>query len=221
MAALVVVSLAGCGDAAKVTFPVGPLAVSVSTAELALPTELRDGDVILELPCGPMGMCPTSEALTVSCEAGVCDPAPTTIVVPLSVVDVDTYIPDDFRALLNHIESFEVLDVTYAIELNTLNIRLPQIEVFWGPEGATTVDPAMGVVRFGSVPATRPGQTGSGMMSVDAAGAAALSDHLVDVSKRVRFFARTQVDLAPGDPFPEGRLDLNVSLRVRAVGSLL
>ena len=40
-------------------------------------------------------------------------------------------------------------------------------------------------------------------------------------SRRVRFFAQTQVDLAPGDPLPEGSVRASVNATIRAVGRLV
>jgi len=58
-------------------------------------------------------------------------------------------------------------------------------------------------------------------MSIDGAGSAALSDYVVGVSRRVRFFARTQVDLAPGGPIPSGGATVTVNLTVRAIGRII
>ena len=51
---------ASCGQTATATFPVGA-EVDISADELGLPIELMAMDgTVQNLPCGPMGMCPSS-----------------------------------------------------------------------------------------------------------------------------------------------------------------
>jgi hypothetical protein len=58
-------------------------------------------------------------------------------------------------------------------------------------------------------------------MQIDADGSASLSDHVVGGNRRVRFFARTSIDLDPGDPIPMGGATITVNLTVRAIGRIL
>jgi hypothetical protein len=211
--------LAGCGDIASVSFPLTPPPFIVSSDDLGLPAELQDGAVVASVPCGPGGMCPSAGEVTISCEASVCNPAPHTVTIDLPVVDFD--VPDEFRELITRVDRYELENVSYDVMVNSLSFDLPAVEIHWGPEAAIDVDPAMGVHLLGQVPPTAAGVIGPGTMQVDPTGEATLSDHLVDTSRRVRFFARTQVDVEPGAPFPQGSLQVEVSLRVRAVGSVL
>ena len=203
------------------SFPVGPLSFEVSTAELGLPMELRMGSTIASLPCSGMAACPAGDPVSLTCASGVCDPDAVDVTTTIAVIDFNELIPDDFRDILSHVDRYDIEEITYEIEQNTLTVNLPEVELHWGPEGAIAVDPAMGVHRLTRMPATEAGRTGSGMLALEAAGEAALSDHLVDISQQVRFFARTRVDLAPGGPYPQGSLRASASMRVRAVGSVL
>jgi hypothetical protein len=220
----------------KVTFGVGctsadegcetpPLAFEVSTADIQPPAELRDDSgsepTVAELPCGPMGMCPSSPeaSVSVSCEGGACDPAPTTITVPLGdVLELD--LESEVGELFTRVDRIELIEARYQVERNTLTLDLGQVELFWGPPGALSVDAAMGVERIGTVPPLEAAAVRSGTVDLDEAGQRSLSDQLTEVG-RVRFFARTSTDLDPGDPWPEGSLRVSMALRVQATGSML
>jgi hypothetical protein len=214
---------AACDDRVVVQFQTGPRQFELSAAMLGVPSVLREdasgGARIARIPCGGGAMCPTAGGIVVTCEDGVCDPAPRTLSVALGeVIDFDV-LASDARSLVRRIDSIEVVAASYTILVNTLTIAVPTTEVFWGPESAVDVDPSMGVVRLGVVPELPAGSMASGSVDLDPAGVAALSDHLVWSSSRVRFFARTRIDLAPGDPFPEGTLRVAVDFRVRIAGS--
>jgi hypothetical protein len=109
----------------------------------------------------------------------------------------------------------------YTVELNTLTVDVEAIEIFWGPEGAVDVDPALGVERLATIPAQRARTTSSGEADVDALGSEHLSDYLVDRSRRIRLFARTRVDLEPGGALPEGELSAVAQMTVDVSGPQL
>ncbi len=213
----------GCDGTISVVFSTGPQEFEVSTASLALPTELRDASgTIASVPCGPMGMCPPSDEVTLDCNAGVCDPAPRTVSAPVGgVIDTSALLAETGDVGLNVVDSYSIEVVSYEISLNTLTVPINEIEVFWGPEAATSIDPSQGVRPFGRIPAIAAGATTSGNVIIDGAGTAALSDFLVAGGGRLRLFARTSVDLDPGDPYPEGSVRMSVNATIRAVGSLL
>ncbi|MCB9593724.1 MAG: hypothetical protein H6719_13405 [Sandaracinaceae bacterium] len=222
--AVLAVLAVGCDGTISVVFSTGPQEFEVSTASLSLPTELRDdmSGTIAMVPCGPMGMCPPASEVTLDCTAGFCDPAPRTISAPVGgVIDIDALLSDAGDVGLNIVDSYAVERVAYDISLNTLTVPTNEIVVFWGPEAATSVDPALGVRRFGTIPPIAAGATTSGNMAVDGAGVMALSDYLVAGNGRLRFFAQTMVDLDPGDPFPEGSVRMSVNVTIRAVGRLI
>ncbi|UJR82620.1 hypothetical protein [Sandaracinus amylolyticus] len=215
-----VLTLAGCDDSVMVRLQTGARGFDVDADALALPDTMRDGDTIAQLACGPTEMCPSSADVPITCEASVCDPAARTISFALGeVVDVDQ-LTSDARELLGHVEAIEVVEASYDVPFNALTVPLPETELFWGPEGASHVDASLGVVALGVVPPIEAGAITSGAIALDAEGVDALSRYLVDTSRRVRFFARTRVDLAPGDAFPEGTARIGIDLHLEITGSL-
>lgn len=216
-------ALAGCDGTISVTFVTGPQMFEVSTSSIALPAELDDGSGhIASVACGPMGMCPPNDAVTLTCESNVCDPAPVTLAGPVGgVIDVQELLADTREVGIRRIESYSIDEVEYDVTLNTLSFDTEVVEIYWGPEAATTIDPALGVHHFGTVPAVAAGATPAGELEIDAEGSTALSDYLVDTAQRVRFFAQTTVDLEPGDPYPQGSLDVTVNVTMTAVGRVI
>lgn len=220
--------VAGCDNTASVSFRTGPIPFDVSTSSFGLPAELREdtaaGPQIRAVPCGPTGMCPSStspDGITVTCEAGTCNPAARTITVPAGdVIDIDE-LSADLRDLFTEIDRIEVTAADYAVTLNTLSIDLPAAEIWWAPEGAIEADPAMGAHLLGTVPPAPARTTPAGQVAIDAAGSDALSEYLVGVSRRVRFFVRSRVDLEPGQAFPEGSMMATVDVALRASGKIV
>lgn len=218
---LLLSSLSSClDDSASATFPVGQEFV-LNTASIGIPDTLRDGSTVASIPCGPMGMCPSTAEVPVTCEGSICDPAPLTFSVQVGdVIDFEA-ISTELGELFSDIDSIEILDVEYNIMLNTLTVPVGQLDIFWGPSGAVDVDPAMGTILLGTVPPLAVGEMGMGAVSLDAAGNDALSVHLTSAQPRIKLFVRTSLDLVPGMPFPEGDIQVQVRLTVRVAGSIL
>jgi len=220
---LCLLTLFGCESAASATFPVG-VELEFSGSDFPLPPELREesasGPRIVELPCGPAGMCPSTDGVPILCEADLCNPAPQTIELPVGdVVDLDALAGDADR-LFREIDTIEIISVEFLVQPNTLTVPTSEIELFWGPVGAVDIDESMGVTFMGTVPAIASGETGEGSVALDSAGLAAFTQHFETVAHRFRFFARTEVDLEPGGAFPDGNLGVAVRMSVRISGSL-
>jgi hypothetical protein len=214
-----------CNGTVSVTFFTGPQEFEVSVDELAPPEELRDpsNDTIRSVPCGPEGMCPPSDDVVVlTCESNVCDPAAQTIEVPIGgVIDVDALLADTREIGVSRVESYSFDEVRYEISLNTLTMPVGPVAVYWGPESATGIDSALGVMPFGTLPTIEAGQMPQGTMDLDAAGSAALGDYLVGGGARIRFFAETMADLDPGEPFPGSSVRGSVNLTITAVSRVI
>lgn len=211
--------VAGCNNSVVVQLMSGPQTFELSASAIEVPAELQNGTTLASVPC-PTGTCPTSDLLPLACVGGVCDPEPRTVSAPVGdVVDFDVLLREA-STLLRFVDAIEIQRVAYSASPNSLTIDVPDIEIFWGPEGAAGID-APGVARLGTIPALPAGTARDGDMSIDAAGSAALSDYVVGVSRRIRFFARTSVDLAPGGPLPGGGATVTVNLTVRAIGRLI
>ncbi|MBX7194435.1 MAG: hypothetical protein K1X94_20435 [Sandaracinaceae bacterium] len=212
-------AVSGCNNAVVVQLMSGPQTFEVSASSVDIPVELQAGAMIASVPC-PTGMCPSTETLPVSCVAGVCDPDPRTVSAPVGdVVDFDVLLRGASE-VLRFVDAIEVTRVQYQASPNSLTVDVPDIEIFFGPDTAAGID-APGVHRLGVIPALPAGTARDGDMQIDADGSAALSDHVLNVSRRVRFFARTQIDLAPGGPVPGGGASITVNLTVRAIGRIL
>lgn len=219
-------ALTGCIDdptAVSADFGIGteedPLTFVVQTEDLMLPEELRDDSTdpptVREVPCGDGMLCPSTEDVDVQCDdTGTCDPAPIRVTVPLGdVFDLETV-----KASLDFAEvrSFEIRSVDYVVVLNSLNMEVPGLEVFWSTPGAVEGQNLLGTVGPIAVD-ERP----MGQVSIDEGGADALSDHLLNREAKARFFVESDLDLDPGDPWPTGNLEVDVIIRVRITGTLI
>lgn len=205
---------------ATVSFQTGPQLFMARSSQFTLPDELRDGMQVASLPCDAMGRCPTSDTVAIACEGGTCDPQPTRVSFPVGDVVDFSELASDLEEVFQQIDSVQITEATYEVQLNTLTVDVGEVELYWGPEGASDAD-SPGVRRIGVVPPLPARSSGMGMVELDPEGNAALSDYLVGSSRRVRFFAATEIDLEPGGPFPAGELTVAVDMSVRATGTVL
>ena len=220
--AFLATALTACNNAVTVELQTGAQTVELAASSVMLPAELRDASVspavIRSIDCSGAGICPSTPEVPVVCEGGlVCDPAPHTLSVPVGdVVDFDALL-SDARTVLRFVDEIEVVRVDYQVSPNSLTIPLPDVAIYWGPELAADIT-APGVALLGTIPAVDAMTSVTGEMLIDDAGSAAMSDYLVNVSRSIRFFAETRVDLAPGGPFPDGSATITANVRVRALG---
>lgn len=218
------VLLASCGNSVVVELQTGAQSFDLSTAGLGLPSQLRDASSgaarVATIDCSMTGICPPATGdLVIACTAGVCDPAALDLTVPVGdVVDFDQLL-SSAGSLLRFVDAIEITAVDYQVSPNTLTVDLPPVTVLWGPESAVATSTSLGAI--GTMPALAAATPATGQMDIDQNGSAALSDYLVHTSRRVRFFARTAVDLAPGGPFPDGMATMTVNIHVRAVGHIV
>jgi hypothetical protein len=211
--------LLGCNETATVNFRSPELAFSVNAADLGLPADLRDDaqPTIRSIPCdAAMPACPSTSELAVECVGAVCDPGPIDVSVPVGdAVDFDSLrssLPQPFT----RVEEIDIRAIDYTVRLNSLNVAVPPLEIWWAPEGAPS-----GSMLLGTTRGLAPREAATGSVNIDTTGEASLSDYLVGTSPRVRFYVQTAVDLAPGDPFPEGELSVGVVFSVSAMGPIL
>lgn len=214
--------LGGCSNTVSVELMSDPQTFEVSASSVAVPATLVDPATgrLMTLPC-PTGVCPSTAELPLACRDGVCDPEPRVISAAVGdVIDFDALLGKG-SVVLRVVEGLEVTQVSYFVTPNTLTVGIPETEIFWGPEGAAGLD-SPGVTRLGVMPFLPPGTEQDGEMAIDAGGSQALSDYVVgNTSHRIRFFARTTVDLAPGDPLPQGAATVTVHVTVRASGRIV
>ena len=218
---LALLAAIGCDQTTTATFNVG-LEASLSTADFPVPDELREegasGPRVREVACTDLP-CPTSAEAPVVCSSGLCDPEPLIVSALVGEADLDD-LAGDLEAVVGEVDSLEILEVRFEVQRNTLTIPVEDVEILWGPFGAASVD-SMGIGRLGVVPSIAPGSTARGDVMLDAAGSEAFTRYYENTAHRFRFFVRTGTDLAPGGAFPEGELDVAVTMKVRITGSLL
>lgn len=220
--ALVALGLVACNNSIVVELQTGEQSFDIAASSLNLPTELRDDTsgtaIVKSVDCSSTGICPSTTEVPVACSAGVCDPAAISISVPVGdVVDFEQLL-QSAGTLLRLVDGIEIESVTYAVT-SSLTTDLPATTVLWGPASAT--ETSANLQTLGTIPTLPHMQDTSGMMDIDADGSAALGDYIVNTSRQVRFFARTSVDLNPGDPFPDGMAHVVVNVRVRAIGRIV
>jgi hypothetical protein len=221
--ALVGAALASCAVPGSVTLTAGPLGVAIDAASLGLPAALRQdgagGPTLRAIPCGDgVPACPEGGTeVTFECAAGLCDPAPITLVVPAGdVIDLRA-LPGDLSRVLSRIERVTLLRIAVTIHANTIDVPIGEVEVFWAPEGSSDV---LAERRVAVLPPLPAGALTAGEPTIDPVGNETLSAHLVGVSTRFRLLARTRLDLAPGGPFPTGELALEVVVTAKAEGTV-
>lgn len=209
-----------CANVATVELRTSPQAFTIAAPSVAPPPDLRDDSstpaVIRVVLCDASTVCPSRALAPVTCSDGRCDPAARTLVGSVGgVVDFGTLVSG--AAILRSVDVIVVLGGDYEVSPNSLTVPVPPMAIYWGPEGAADVS-APGVHLLGAIPAVAPSAPAAGEMTIDAAGAASISEYLANESQRVRFFALTRFDFAPGDPFPDGSAVARISLRARASG---
>ena len=214
--------MGGCSNSVSLDLTSGPQTFELTAGSLEVPPSLVDPGTgrLMTLPC-PTGVCPTTAELPIVCRAEVCDPEPLTVSAPIGdVIDFDVLLREG-SVVLRVVESLEVTRVSYSVTPNSLTVTIPETEIFWGPEGAAGVD-SPGVTLIGTMPLLPAATEQDGEMAIDAGGSQAMSDYVVRTGNhRVRFFARTSVDLAPGDRLPAGAATTTVNLTVRAAGRIV
>lgn len=214
------IALVGCSGGVPIDVSVGPLSFDVDVSRIAVPPSLQSSGAITRIACSVSSMCPSAPGLALQCVAGACDPDPIAFDLS-SVVDLSTY-SSELSTVGANLSSIYVSAMSWQGSTTGLRVPVGPIEVFWGPEAASGVG-SDGVRKLGTIPVIRVDASGmsSGEIALDAAGNAALSNHLLNVSRRFRFFARALVDLAPGGALPAGRASLQVRMRVHAESMLL
>jgi hypothetical protein len=213
LAAAMALAVAGCVDA-SVTFSVAR-EVAFTASDFPLMAEFQEftaqGTIVRSVPCESTATCPMTAEINVECNTdGLCDPVATRGTAHIQDVDLT-----EVTERLSVVDSLALRRVEFAVLTNTLNVDLPAAEVYWAPVGTASVDDA---VRFGSLPAIRAGETPMSEVSLDAAGTAALNDHLEGVAPQFRLFLETAIDIEPGAVFPQGAFTANVQFQVRATG---
>jgi hypothetical protein len=212
-----------CSGAVPIDVSVGPFALDVDASRIVVPANLQASGTFARVACSPSSACPPSPAeLTLRCVGGACDPEPVAIDLALSsVIDLSSW-SAELDAVSHNLSLVSIASMSWQATAAGLRVPVGPIEVFWGPESASGIS-SDGVRRLGNVPVIRFDASGiaNGDVALDAAGNAALSNHLLSISRRFRVFARASIDLSPGGALPAGRASLQVRMRVHAESRIL
>lgn len=219
LGAALVSALGACSGSIPIDVTVGPVGFSVDASRIAIPASFQSSGLIARVPCASTAQCPSlgASAPTLACVGGACDPAPFTFDLGLmSVVDLAAY-SSRLGVVGDGVQSITITRMTWEAAAAGLRGAVGPVDVYWGPETATGIS-SDGVQRLARIATLQFSSTGtaSGDAQVDAAGNTGLSNHLLRVSRRFRFFARASVDLSPGGPLPAGRATIDVRMRLRA-----
>jgi hypothetical protein len=208
----------GCAVPVTLDFPVGPLTYEVSTDDLMIPGSFAGADGrMVSVPCSG-GTCPlqdVSSPLVMTCTNDACDPEPYPFSLDPPPVDLGSY--GDLKSLGDHVTAAEIKRLQYQVSTNTMNVELPAVTLYWGPEtAASRADPS--VMPLGVIPALEAGTTPTGSVDLDPEGQRALADYFVHTSTVFRIFAETSVDLAPGMLLPQGAVQDVATIDVHLEG---
>jgi hypothetical protein len=214
----------GCSVPAIVDVNVGPFDYTITASRVMIPDALRDPGTmsIRRIACmNDMG-CPQPSGgqPAVRCVDGACDPEPFEFMLASDVIDLN-----ENASVQRYGDRVTRIEVRGGVwEATTQGLRNPvgPTQVYWGPESASAID-SPGVQLLGTLPVIdlSTQDTATGMVEMDPAGSAALSDHLVRISRRLRLFARPRIDVAPGGPLPTGGIALRLQLAVHVEGQLV
>ena len=160
--------------------------------------------------------CTAAQLAGVDCGMVICDGASATCALKVTVetppqsVDLKAEVPE--LSSLDHQTFIDVTisRITYDVTANTLNVDLPEMEIYVAPQGATsTADP--GASRFGTVPVTPAGTTiAGGSVALDPAGQSAFVGFAHDFGTPFVFIAKTTVIVPGGTPLPMGAIDIDI-----------
>jgi hypothetical protein len=224
----VALATAGCGlvssDVATIKFDLPVRTYSFDTAQMgwnlppaSLPSVACADDQIC---------CAAAQLAGVDCGMVVCDSDSATCALKVTVetppqsVDLKAEVPE-----LSSLDHQTVIDVTisritYDDTANTLNVNLPEVEIYVAPQGATSsADPSAS--KFGTVPVTLAGTTiAGGSVALDPAGQNAFVGFAHDFGTPFVFIAKTTVIVPGGTPLPAGAIDIEIRGQLSAKPSL-
>jgi len=224
----------GCGlissDLATVSFDLPPKTYTFDTSQGDWKGSMSSAFAMVPaIPCTTDADCcsPLVAAQGIDCTTTlVCD-APS----GACAFAVDVQSPPQMIDLKNEgqlpssLSSQSVLDITvskltYDVSQNSLNLDLPPIDLFLGPQGTTKVtDP--NVTRFATVPAIPHGATvTNGNIPVEPAANSVFENIGMHLGTPFVFLAKTRVVVPGGTPAPMGALTLTVKGRLSAKPNL-
>lgn len=210
VASLLAVGSAGCGlissDVTETPFDLPPKTYSFDSAMFGVPAAIST-----EIPCGvaplpdccmlPGADCATTPLTCEQNENGMMVCFGQMVVEQSSMTNLAQEAPK--LAGLTGYLNIKIKRISYQVPTNTLNIDLPEVELFMA---SSTSDP--NPMKFGTMPGIPAGVTTSGDVIKDPNGDAVFSHFTQDISVPFAFIARTTVKTSKA---PTGKIDVTIS----------
>jgi hypothetical protein len=167
------------------------------------------------VPCTDDATCRSAAPAGVNSEMLFCDTVSSACALKVTVETMPQTIDLKKEANLGSLSSQSAIDVTvskiqYDVLVNTMNVDLPEVELFVAPNGVTTAsDPQ--AKRFGTVPSTPSELTvTAGTVTMDPVGQAAFVGFAHNFGTPFVFIARSVVVVRGGSPLPMGAVDIKI-----------
>jgi hypothetical protein len=199
---------AGCGlidpDVTKLTFDLPTKTYHFDTSMWNVPQ-----GTIPTVPCTAAAECclvADCAATPIVCQAGAC-----TALVPVSthqMVNLSQEVPR-LRGLTSLV-NVNIEAIRYTVSNNSLNVDLPEVEIFLAPDGVTDASDSR-ARKFGTVPVIPAMMNPSGMIRLQPDAADVFTMFTSDLSVPFNFIARTTVEVRSGSPLPNGGLDIAIT----------
>jgi len=220
--------LSACGlissDVATIMFDLPVRTYSFDTAQAGWNLPPASLPVIA---CSDDQICCTAAQLAgVDCGTVICDAASATCALKVTVetspqsINLKSEVPQLSSLGNQTFIDVTISRITYDVTSNTLNVDLPEVEIYVAPQGTTsTSDP--NAAKFGTVPVTRAGTTISGgSVALDPAGQKALVGFAHDFGTPFVLIGKTVVIVPGGTPLPMGAIDIDIKGQLSAKPSL-
>jgi|GEM_PF-1418284 len=223
----------GCGlissDLAKVSFDLPPKTYTFDTGQADWNASMTGAfSMVPTISCSAAtDCCPLAvSAAGIDCSMLICDTASAscafavTVQSPPQMIDLknEAQIPSS----LSNQSAIDITvnKLTYDVNQNSLNVDLPPVDLFVGPQGSTKVsDP--GVTKFATVPVIPHGTTvTNGNIPLDAAANSVFENIGMHLGTPFVFLAQTRVVIPGGTPPPSGALTLTIKGQLSAKPNL-
>lgn len=223
----------GCGlinsDLATVSFDLPPKTYTFDTGQSDWAGAMSSAFATVPvIACDPVNQgaecCPAQlGAAGIDCTKLTCDAASGSCAFTVLVTSPPQPIDLKNEGLPSSLSSQSILDITvkklqYDVSQNSLNIDLPPVDLYLGPQGTTSVG---GAVKFATVPAIPSGVTlSNGNIPIDANANAAFENIGMHLGTPFVFLAQTKVVIPGGTPAPTGAMTFTVKGQLSAKPNL-
>jgi hypothetical protein len=208
----------GCGlistDVTKVTFDLPMKTYTFDSASFGVPTANS-----APIPCGAAPLvtdCCNPLGVSVGCNAQrsvMCESAKCVLHQIVSIpqkVDFKKEVPQLASVSDQHLANMSFEALNYAVTANTLNVAVPQLQLYLAPGTVTTL-PSDQAVLFGTVDMIPAGQTPSGSITKQADADATFAQFGSDLSVPFNILIGTTIVVPSGTPTPTGHVSVAVT----------